>query len=320
MSPIERRLFSASYDLTTKIVSGLVVAVLAVLAIAAPVFVAAIFGVLLLVAYAYSARGYEVADGCIVVKRLIRDLRIPLDGVRQASAAGADDFRGCIRLAGSGGLFGYYGLFRTSKLGKSSWYLTNRKHAVVIFTVSKTFLLSPDDADGFLAAVRESTPISLTAPGAPFPDVVQSGGGAAWIAWMIGGIAGCAAISAVAFGVLYSPGPPSCTLTPEALTIHDRFYPVTIQRAAVNLADVRIVDFNVDKEWWPTARTNGFGNSHYHSGWFSLANGKEVRLYRADSMRLVLLPPNGHGNAVLLEATDPEKFMDDLRAAWSNRL
>jgi len=56
MSPIERRSFAASYDLTTKIVSGLVVAVLAVLAVAAPAIVAAIFGVLLLVAYACSAR------------------------------------------------------------------------------------------------------------------------------------------------------------------------------------------------------------------------------------------------------------------------
>jgi len=320
MSPIERRSFAASYDLTTKIISGLVVAVLAVLAVVAPAFVAAIFGVLLLVAYACSARGYEVAEGCIIVKRLIRDLRIPLDGVREARPAGADDFRGCLRLAGSGGLFGYYGLFQTSKLGRSNWYLTNRQHAVVVITASRTVLLSPDDADGFLAAVRQSAPVAMAVPGAPFPDVLQSGGQGAWIAWTIGAILGSAAIAAASFGVLYSPGPPSCTLTPEALTIHDRLYPVTLSRAAVNLAAVRIVDFNVDKEWRPTARTNGFANSHYHSGWFSLANGKEVRLYRADSTRLVLLPPNGHGHAVLLEATAPEKFTDDLRAAWSNRL
>jgi len=74
------------------------------------------------------------------------------------------------RLAGSGGLFGYYGLFQTSKLGRSNWYLTNRQHSVVVITASRTVLLSPDDADGFLAAVRQSAPVAMAVPGAPFPD------------------------------------------------------------------------------------------------------------------------------------------------------
>jgi hypothetical protein len=103
------------------------------------------------------------------------------------------------------------------------------------------------------------------------------------------------------------------------LTIHDRFYPVTLSRADVDMARVRMVDFAVDREWRPTARTNGFANSHYHSGWFGLANGQKVRLYRADATRLVLLPPSGKGPAVLLEAKDPERFIDDLRAAWPLR-
>ena len=186
-----------------------------------------------------------------------------------------------------------------------------------MITAAKTFVLSPDDVDGFLAAIRAAAPV--TSIDAPPLDSLPSGGVASWFGWVIGGLVGIAAIAAVAFGMLYSPGPPDCTLTAESLTIHDRFYPVTLNRADVDIAHVRIVDFAVDTEWQPTARTDGFGNAHYHSGWFGLANRKKVRMYRADSTRLVLLPPNGKGPAVLLESKDPDKFIDDLRAAWSLR-
>jgi hypothetical protein len=302
----------------TKLVSVVVCAVLVVLAVIAPTIVVAILGALLLVvSYAYSPRGYAVAERAIVVRRLVGDVRIPLDAVREARAATPDDFRGCLRLWGNGGLFGYYGLFRTSTLGKSTWYVTNRKRAVIVITAAKTFVLSPDDVDGFLAAIRAAAPV--TSIDAPPLDSLPSGGVASWFGWVIGGLVGIAAIAAVAFGMLYSPGPPDCTLTAESLTIHDRFYPVTLNRADVDIAHVRIVDFAVDTEWQPTARTDGFGNAHYHSGWFGLANRTKVRMYRADSTRLVLLPPNGKGPAVLLESKDPDKFIDDLRAAWSLR-
>ena len=46
-------------------------------------------------------------------------------------------------------------------------------------------------------------------------------------------------------------------------------------------------------------RTNGFANAHYASGWFRVASGKTVRMYRAGGTRLVLLPPKGDGAAVL---------------------
>ena len=124
-------------------------------------------------------------------------------------------------------------------------------------------------------------------------------------------------MAVVAVALLYSPGPPSYTLTAQTLTIHDRFYPVTLQAGSVDVEHIRIIDFGVDAEWRPTARTNGFANSRYRSGWFRVASGKTVRMYQADSKLLVLLPPKGVGAAVLLETTDSEKFMRQLRQAWS---
>ena len=81
---------------------------------------------------------------------------MPLDGLREVRLADWEDYRGCLRLWGNGGLFGYYGLFRTSRLGKCTWYVTNRSKAVVVVTDARTSLFSPDDPASFIAAVRSS--------------------------------------------------------------------------------------------------------------------------------------------------------------------
>ena len=299
-------MFSTSYDTTTKVISGFVLVLFLVIIVATLSVVAGCLTAAIVVgSYAWSPRGYAVSDGSIEVKRLIGRARIPLDGLREARAATKDDFRGCLRLFGNGGLFGYYGLFRTSKLGKSTWYVTNRGKAVVVVTGEKTVLFSPDNVEGFIAAIG--------APTAPVPATQDAG---SRVGSLAGAAIGIVVIAILAFAFLYSPGPPSYTLTPESLTIHDRFYPVALNRTSVDVEHIRVVDFGVDAEWRPTERTNGFGNAHYASGWFRVASGKKVRMYRAGGTRLVLLPPKGDGAAVLLETREPERFVVEVRHRW----
>jgi hypothetical protein len=147
--------FSASYDKTTKVVSGVACLVLLV---AAPAsrnrFVASVSAVVAVLAYAFSPRSYAVVGRTIIVNRLIGNVRIPLENLREARVSTPDDVTGCIRLWGSGGMFGYFGLFRTTKLGKCTWYVTRRDRMIVVATDLKTTLYSPDDTAGFLAAIR----------------------------------------------------------------------------------------------------------------------------------------------------------------------
>ena len=124
-----------------------------------------------------------------------------------------DDFRGCIRLGGSGGLFGYYGLFSTAKLGRSTWYVTNRSNSMVVITAAKTVLLSPDDPEGFLDTIRTYAPVSASSP--PFSPDLSSPRARSF------GPLGRAMAIALAFigmglGIVaftYSPGVPNYTLT-----------------------------------------------------------------------------------------------------------
>ena len=58
----------------------------------------------ILLCFAYSPRGYLLAERSILVRRLAGTARIPLEHVREARRATPDDFGGTIRLGGSGGL------------------------------------------------------------------------------------------------------------------------------------------------------------------------------------------------------------------------
>ena len=311
---------SESYDTTTKILSTIVcIAFVVITFLSKSAAIAGIGAALIALCYVYSPRSCVVSQEAIVVNRLIGSVRLPLDGIREARPATAEDFRGCLRLWGSGGMFGYYGLFRTSKLGRCWWYVTNRRNAVVVITAAKTVLFSPDDVGGFLAAIRAAVPVPVSGviPGQVQPESRPSSSAGTLIVKLIAAAFGLAGILFAVLAVLYSPGPPSYTLTSTSLTINDRFYPVTLNAADVDVEHIQVVDIARDRDWWPTSRTNGFANSHYRSGWFRLANGQQVRLYRADGTRLVLLPPKGDHAPVLMETRDPEKFVEEVQRAWS---
>jgi hypothetical protein len=312
--------FSVSLDIGAKLITGFVFCLMASvtvlgLAIAHNLYVAVAGLPILALCYAWAPRGYAVENGSIAVKRLLGEKRISLEGAREIRAAAPDDFSGAIRLWANGGVFGYYGVFRTSKLGKCSWYVTDRNKRVVVITAGKTYVFSPDDVDGFLAAVRAFAPAAGSAPG-PIAPMPAGRGAGTWIGFAIGAVA--LGVTALAF--LYSPGAPACTLTASSLTIHDRFYPVTVPAADVDLAAVRVVDLTSDLGWKTTARTNGFANAHYQSGWFRVANGARVQLYRAGSNRLVLIPPKASdAPPILLQTADPEAFIARLKQAWAGK-
>lgn len=311
--------FSASYDSTVKVITAVVIGILVFVFIAIRSALAGGVGLaVIILPYLYSPGGYAISERLLIVRRLIGDVRIPLDNLGEVRTASADDFRGCMRLWGNGGLFGYYGLFSTTVLGRSTWYMTNRANAVIVRTAGKTVLVSPDDVDAFIAAVRRVAPVPV---GTLAPVAGNTGSRKSGVpigAWIGGGIA-ILVVAFIVFAMMYSPGPPRLTLTSHSLTIHDRFYSVTVNAADVEVAGIRVVDIKTDPEWRPTARTNGFANAHYRSGWFRVSSGKTVRMYWADGTNLVLLPPKGNSAPVLVQASDADRLVALLHQDWAGR-
>lgn len=315
MSPGQSQTFAASWDSMAEIISASVAILLLTPVVEIhSVWIPVLAGVILLAAYAWSPQSYEIRDRTLIVRRLGGNVRIPLNSIRQARVATADDLSGCMRLFGSGGLFGWYGLFRTAKLGKSTWYVTDKQNAVVLVTDQKRIVLSPDEVERFVNAIRIEAPQTASTDAAL--DALGTYDGGNTVGVVIGGVVAVMVLAAVAWAWFYAPGPPKYTLTKSTLEIHDRFYPVTLGAQSVNLAGVRVIDLATDKDWQPTLRTNGFANSHYRTGWFRAANGKTVRMYRADGTQLVLLPPSGKDAPVLLQTRDPEEFVVEVKQRW----
>jgi hypothetical protein len=313
------RTFSARYDRLTKIVSAgavlllVAVPVMAMRAGVVAVFVALMSATVIALSFAFSPRGYEISGGEFRVKRLIADVVFPLSELRFVRDATAADFRGCVRLWASGGLFGYYGWFWSKALGRSRWFVTDRSKAVVVADGDRIILVSPEDRDGFVAAIGRGD------AGIAAPSTREAIGGLA-IPLIVGVAIAGATLALVAAALLYAPGRPPVDLTRDSLVINSRFYGMTVLASSVDAANVRVVDLRLEPGWKPVLRTDGFGNPYYRAGNFQTANGREVKLFTTGTARLVLLPPSREdGTPVLLDAVDPDQFATRVREEWGSR-
>ena len=108
-------------------------------------------GAVLFVPYLWAPRGYILHDNEVVVKRLIGDAKI---AVAEAASHWKWTWWG-LRLFGSGGLYGYYGIFTFKGTGMVRMHATNRHKLVLIRDVKgKRHLLSPDDPERFVQQTR----------------------------------------------------------------------------------------------------------------------------------------------------------------------
>lgn len=151
---------AAPLDSTARVVSAVLVVMLVVIGVvlwtvAGPAvgpLVAMLYVVILAFSWAMAPRSYEVQHGDLVVNRNAwRPFRSPLRGLAEMSEPG----RMGLRIAGSGGGFGYYGRFRRGDIGTYRAYLTSRDHATVVPVTTDVGIVtvSPADPQSFVARV-----------------------------------------------------------------------------------------------------------------------------------------------------------------------
>ncbi|MBA2338414.1 MAG: hypothetical protein H0V96_11780 [Acidimicrobiia bacterium] len=150
---------AAPLDRATRVVTGLVVVLFAVLAVAmvavpgpglvARLLLSAMFVAVLAISWALAPRGYATAPGQLVVRR--RGFRPRTYAVTaEEPVAWPGGMRG-VRLLGSGGLFGYYGTFWSRELGRYKAHVTDRRGTVLVHTAKGPVIISPADVEAFLA-------------------------------------------------------------------------------------------------------------------------------------------------------------------------
>lgn len=102
-----------------------------------------LFGVLLFV-----PRGYSITGQDILIKRLLSNIIIDGAEIQAVEAVEKPDIG--LRVWGSGGFFGYLGIFRLGN-GYASLYCTRLKNILLIKTRKRNYLISPDDPREFLS-------------------------------------------------------------------------------------------------------------------------------------------------------------------------
>ena len=91
----------------------------------------------------------------ITVTRLFKPIEIPICGIKEMKRIGKSDISDSIRTFGSGGLFGYIGRFKNSRLGHYRMYATELKNLLFIRTDdNKRYVFSCVRSEEFVAYVN----------------------------------------------------------------------------------------------------------------------------------------------------------------------
>ena len=112
-----------------------------------------VMGGVLLFCYLFGPQRYRLTANSLVIVRPIGNKHISLARLEEVRPLAPEELRWSLRTFGNGGLFGFYGNFWNSKLGLMTWYATRRSNYVLVRTASASLVLTPDDPNGFLAAL-----------------------------------------------------------------------------------------------------------------------------------------------------------------------
>lgn len=107
-------------------------------------------------AYVYTPKAFHLGEGVLRIERAAGDVTIPLPSVSEVKPL--DVFLGLTLKAppgGNSGLFGIYGTFYRTDLGKFQMYSRRANQTVLLVTTHGTVVVAPERRDEFIASVRQ---------------------------------------------------------------------------------------------------------------------------------------------------------------------
>lgn len=108
------------------------------------------------VGWLFRTTGYAITEDELVIDRSIGPRRLSLKDIESAKRVSWSDMGSQMRVFGSGGYGGYYGVYSSSAFKNSiDYYATNLSNLVLIKPrTSRELLVSPDDPASFEEALR----------------------------------------------------------------------------------------------------------------------------------------------------------------------
>jgi uncharacterized membrane protein len=313
--------FSAPWDRKLRIATTVVAAAMTVgaalllrlaattetpFASAMAVALVAAFVLTLGLSFALAPGGYSIDAGRLWIERPLRAVEVPLASIRAAGALPSEALRGWVKVAGSGGLFGYYGRFWSRRLGSFRLYATRRTGLVFVDTAAERFVLSPEPPERFLEVLfSRATSASRALPGAPLPARPTPRGVKVGLALLFALVP--VLVGGIAAGIwAFSP----CAVRVERgeIRIERKLAPDVV----IPVSGVRRVEQvppQRGRRLWRVAGTSVPGGVRY--GHFRSPELGDVQLYAWRSDAYVLL--DAEDGRVVVTPDDPEAFVSAVR-------
>ncbi|WP_432710796.1 PH domain-containing protein [Pedobacter sp.] len=101
---------------------------------------------IIVVCYLLAPQSYKVNADYLTIVRAAGDKKIKLSDIAEVRALEEAEMKRAIRTFGVGGLFGYYGKYYASNIGRMTFYATQRRNKVFILTrAGDKIIITPDD-------------------------------------------------------------------------------------------------------------------------------------------------------------------------------
>jgi hypothetical protein len=109
---------------------------------------------MLFIASLFSIQGYVLTSDALLIRRLVWNSRIELNGLLSAEVD-ADAMSKSIRTFGNGGLFCFAGAFNNNRIGSYRAFATDPKRAVVLRFSDRTVVVTPDQPGDFAMRIKQ---------------------------------------------------------------------------------------------------------------------------------------------------------------------
>jgi hypothetical protein len=98
----------------------------------------------------FTPLGIRIDGKNICVNQIKGNMIIPLKDIEEIRKCNTSDIKNSIRKFGSGGFFGYLGVFKNSQLGVYQMYVTDFSNRVLIKTNDKKYVFSCEKSEEFI--------------------------------------------------------------------------------------------------------------------------------------------------------------------------
>jgi hypothetical protein len=121
-----------------------------------PIYTTTLLLVIYFIAFIFRPIDYKMTNDKFIIHRLIKDVKIDRKNIKSIELIDRQKISWSRRTFGVGGLFGYFGNFANSKMGRMTWYATRRDRTVLVVTNgAKKIILTPDDPEKLITDFYE---------------------------------------------------------------------------------------------------------------------------------------------------------------------